>query len=174
LKAFLAVVDTSYKGELSSALKSLRESNYEVTIGILNDIININHQVDLRREKPNLGDYDAVMVIGGYGLYYGITGKKSPGRMVVPSKEELDILGQVLSHAVENNAMIIAPLVVPAYMAKLGLLRGKKATVYPLTDLLEMLINGGAEFINATTVIDGRIITMKRLITSDLVKVLRS
>jgi putative intracellular protease/amidase len=171
MRILIVVADTSYRGEYSMALQALHEAKCEVTTGILDDRVNVNHQLDLRRD--NVGEYDSVLVVGGYGLYYGITGKKSPGRVIVPTEGQLSILGSLLSNAVKHGSTVIAPLVVPAYMARLGLLRGRRATVYPLSDLLRMLVDGGAEFVNEPVVVDGNVVTMKRLTVSNILGVLK-
>ncbi len=65
------------------------------------------------------------------------------------------------------------PLATPAYAARLGLLRGKRATVYPTTDLIGILRGGnGVDYVNEDFVIDGNVITLKRMTVEFLTKAL--
>ncbi len=65
------------------------------------------------------------------------------------------------------------PLATPAYAARLGLLRGgKRATVYPTTDLIGILRSNGVDYVNEDFVIDGNVVTLKRMTVEFLTKAL--
>ena len=49
----------------------------------------------------------------------------------------------ILDELIKEDKVIIAPFIVPAYIAKLGYLKGRKCTVYPVTDLINILIENG-------------------------------
>jgi putative intracellular protease/amidase len=70
----------------------------------------------------------------------------------------------------------VAPLAVPGYLAQLGLLRGREATVYPTTELIRILREGGAKFVNRQVVKSGGVVTVKDITTTgekEFIKVFR-
>lgn len=78
---------------------------------------------------------------------------------------------KLLTQSISNGKITVLPLAVPAYAARLGLLKGRKATVYPTTDLITILKNnGGVEYINNDLVIDGNVVTLKRTTVESLTK----
>ena len=47
----------------------------------------------------------------------------------------------------------------PVVLAKAGVLRGKKSTVFETAETVRALRDGGAEYVKTDVVVDGRIIT---------------
>ena len=87
-------------------------------------------------------DYDAVVFIGGPGAseYFNNAAAHALAR-------EAAAKGKVL------GAICIAP----AILANAGVLKGKKATVFPSDE--DVLVKGGAVFTRQNVVVDGKIVT---------------
>jgi len=177
MRCLVLVLDLSWKGEYSMMIQALRELKYEVDVGVLVPDANVNYKYDLYTEASKydlekLGaDYDIIGIVGGYRMYYIVTGKKFPKKSL-EVKIDMSILQRIVTSAAKNDRIIIAPIAVPAYLAKLGLLRGRKATVYPTTDLIQILEENGAIFVNKMAVRDGNYITMKQMVVEELKKAL--
>ncbi len=173
MRCLLLVLDLSWKGEYSMIMQALRELKHEVDVAALAPDIHVNYKYDLyveahRYDLERLGsDYDLISIVGGYRMYYIVTNKKFPRRSL-EVKLDLSILDRVIMSAAKNDRLILAPIAVPAYLAKLGLLRGKKATVYPTTDLIKILESSGAEFVNKIIVRDGNYVTMKHVVVEEI------
>ncbi|NPA70434.1 MAG: DJ-1/PfpI family protein [Crenarchaeota archaeon] len=178
MKCLVLVLDTSWKGEYPAMVQALKESGYEVDTGILAPDATANYKYEFVYAGPEMENvvqnYDAVAVVGGYRMYYIVCGKKFPTRRLEVPRLNVQALEVALKTAMSSNKLIIAPLAVPAYLAKLGLIRGRKATVYPTTDLIRMLIENGVEFVNEDIVRDGNLITMKKMNVEELKKKLSS
>jgi hypothetical protein len=84
-----------------------------------------------------------------------------------------DIFEKLLTKSVSGGKKVILPLALPAYAAKLGLLKGRRATVYPTTELISLLRSNGAEFVNEDFVVDNNIVTMKKVSVDTIIKALR-
>ena len=146
------VLDDSVKGEYSSAVQIARELGWDVDVYVDSPFAKAN---------PTVSDvgpgYDALIIVGGYAMYYAVTGYKAPRRewSVKPSRD----LAKIAAEA----KLVIAPLAAPAYLAKLGLLSGRRATVLPTTDLITILQESGAIFERGPVVRDGPFVTVTRL-----------
>lgn len=179
MKALVLTLDLSWKGEYSMIIQALKESGVEdVKIGVLSTDLNVNYDYDFvtEVEKVNIDEivqnFDIFVLVGGYRLYYIVTGKKFP-KKTLEFKNDLSILDNILKKAFEKNKIIITSIAGPAYLAKLGILKGRKATVYPTTDLIYILRENGVEFVNSDTVVDGNLITLKKPNVEILVKALK-
>ena len=95
---------------------------------------------DLTVREANPADYEYVVIIGGSG---------APQLADYP--EVLDILRKAKNLA----AICIAPII----LAKAGLLKGKKATVFETEESLRILKEGGAIYLQEDVVVDGKLIT---------------
>ncbi len=87
-------------------------------------------------------EYDAIVLVGGSGAieYWEDT-----------------LLHQKLHNMHQQNKIIAAICIAPVTLAKAGLLKGKKATVYPSE--AQQLAQCGAEWVNKPVVVDDNIIT---------------
>ncbi len=174
MRCLLLVLDQSWKGEYPNLIQALKESKYDVDVGILSPDINVNYKYEFVYEDLDIEkiveDYDCLGIAGGYRLYYITCGKKFPCRKLESPKICTGILDRAVKRASETDRLIIAPIAAPAYIAKFGILKGRKATVYPTTDLIKILIENGAEFVNDVVVRDGNIITLKRVNVEELKK----
>lgn len=107
-------------------------------------------KIDFNINDAKVGDFDAIVFIGGPGALENLDNKQSY---------------QIANEAVAQNKLLAAICVSPAILAKAGVLKGKKATVWSsIVDIadgnaIETLKNNGAEFIDKSVVQDGNIIT---------------
>jgi len=103
--------------------------------------------VDLILEEINLVDFDAIIFVGGPGCLEYLDNEKSY---------------QIVQKALVENKILAAICISPVILAKAGVLKGRKVTVW--TSALDkgpvkILNDNGAEFINEKIVKDGNIIT---------------
>jgi len=103
--------------------------------------------VDLILEEINLVDFDAIIFVGGPGCLEYLDNEKSY---------------QIVQKALVENKILAAICISPVILAKAGVLKGRKVTVW--TSALDrgpvkILNDNGAEFINEKIVQDGNIIT---------------
>ena len=170
MRALIIVADTSYKGEYSMTVQALRQLGMEVSTGLVSKTVDVNFDIDLtdRISEDVLNGYDVIAFIGGYWAYYAVTGKEMPGKVrPMVNKEAFE---KLLTQSVSSGKKTILPLATPAYAAKLGLLRGRKATVYPTTDLIGILRGNGVDFVGDDFVVDGNVVTLKRVTVDFLTK----
>lgn len=88
-------------------------------------------------------DYDAIVLIGG------------PGALEMGT--DFMIQDIIMQASQKPEMLLCAICIAPQILAKLGLLKGKKATIYPTG--VEALKNAECEYIHEAVVIDDRIIT---------------
>lgn len=103
--------------------------------------------VDITLDELQAGDIDALVFIGGSG---------SAAFMDEPLAHRL------LQDVVVQNKIVGAICIAPAILAKSGVLKGKKATVWSSQmdkSAVRILEKEGAEYQKLPVVIDGRIIT---------------
>ena len=103
--------------------------------------------VDLLISEVNSEDFDAVLFIGGPGCLENLDNEDSY-RLAQKTVEKQKILG----------AICISPVI----LAKAGVLKGKKATVWSSPfdrQSIEILKENGAFFQDEKVVIDGKIVT---------------
>jgi protease I len=103
--------------------------------------------VDLPVAEVSPADFDAVVFIGGGG-----------------ASDYLDneISYNLAEETIKQNKILAAICIAPAILAKAGVLKNKKATVWwnPLDkEPIKILEENGAEFIDKKVVADGKIIT---------------
>jgi protease I len=99
---------------------------------------------DIAVKDVDCGDYDMVTVIGG------------PGALELAEHDEvLSLLKEMNSMGKKVTAICISPMT----LAKAGVLRGKKATVFETQESVQALEQGGAEYTKENVTIDGNIIT---------------
>ena len=172
MKALIIVADTSYKGEYSMTVQALRQLGMEVSTGLVSKTANVNFDIDLtdKLSEDVLSGYDVIAFIGGYWAYYAVTGKEMPGK--VKPMVNREAFEKLLTQSISSGKKTILPLATPAYAAKLGLLKGRKATVYPTTDLISILRSNGVDYVNEDFVVDGNIVTLKRMTVEFLTKAL--
>ncbi|RAO78576.1 hypothetical protein DPC56_07420 [Methanothermobacter tenebrarum] len=114
----------------------------------------INRDYDIYIEDMNLkdiGQYDALILIGGSGVYDRVTGKIDD-----PNMEKVI---ELVKEANRQGKIIGGICAAPAILAKAGILNGKEATIYP--GLEYILTENGAKYVKRDVVVSGNIITAK-------------
>jgi len=100
---------------------------------------------DLLISEAKAADYDAIVLIGGMGIFAHILGNA-------------DLINLVREmHA--SNKYVCAICGSSAVLAKAGILNGVKATTYPEATLIGELEKGGAVYLSDVTVVSGKIVT---------------
>jgi 4-methyl-5(b-hydroxyethyl)-thiazole monophosphate biosynthesis len=132
--------------EATSIVDALRRAGVEVVIaGLQAGAIEGGHGIkvvpDTTIEEIEVEKFDAVILPGGYPGYVNLGN----------DRRVLD----ALKRAFEMGILVAAICGAPSVLAKAGILKGKKATIYPgmETELT------GAEIVNERVVVDGKIVT---------------
>lgn len=173
MKILIMVIDDKYKGEYSMIRQALREANIDVDVASVVDVnVNASYVITNGLSIEKFRDFDGLAIIGGYRMYYAVTGKKPP-RKTLQLPVSLSVIEDIVKDFNSRSSLIIAPLAVPALLARLKILEGKEATVYPTTDLIKILQDNGVIYRNELIVKSGNVITMKRPCVNDLTKILR-
>jgi len=98
---------------------------------------------DISFDEANPAFYSAVIVVGG------------PGATSLQHKKVYDIL-----HTFEKQGKLIAAICYSgAILAKAGITKGKKSTVWKSDETLKILKENGVEFVDEDVVIDDKVIT---------------
>jgi protease I len=98
-------------------------------------------------DKVNPAEFDAVVVVGGGGSQTYLWNNTYVHKIV---------------QAMHRKGGIVAAICIsPAVLAKAGLLKGKKATVFPSSDAINELKKAGAIVSDTPVMVDGKIITGK-------------
>ena len=104
-------------------------------------------EVDLTLEDLKVSDFDGIIFVGGSGAAQYIPDEKCH---------------QIAQEAVSQDKILGAICIAPAILARAGVLKGKKATVWRSTldkSAVKILEEEGAEYQSEPIVIDGKIIT---------------
>jgi protease I len=104
-------------------------------------------KIDILIKNVDVKDYDAIVFIGGLGVLTHLDNKDSY---------------RIAEEAIVNNKVLAAICISPVILAKAGVLKGKKATVWTSSmdkSGIKILEQNGAEFNDEPVVIDGMIIT---------------
>lgn len=164
-KALIFVIDMAKREEYSVLKNFLTKGGFEVMAAVGSRDVNINYNIDFMSMSVDqvakvAEEFDLLALAGGYKIYYHVLGKKPPLKIwdLNVDSEKLNVLVQQFY---KSGKTIVAPLAVPGYLAQLGLLKGKDATVYPITELIEIIKKNGANFVNKSVVKSGGIITAK-------------
>lgn len=171
-KALVFVIDMAKREEYSVLKNYLTRAGYEVRSAVGSRDVNINYDIDLMAMPANevakiADEYDLLGLAGGYKIYYHVLGKKPPLK-IWDLNIDLGKLNAIVEKFHKTGKTIVAPLAVPGYLAQLGLLRGREATVYPTTELIKILRDGGAKFVNRQVIRSGGIVTVKDItVTSE-------
>jgi len=101
--------------------------------------------VDVHLDHCSSHDYDALVIIGGYGS--------------VEHLWESSVLHDLVKAFYAEGKLVSAICVSPAVLAKSGILKGKQATVWSMPETHKALKTGGATLSDKPVVVDGSIIT---------------
>ncbi len=129
--------DNGYEVEVVSTTKGIH-------VGMLGGIIETNKTI---YEINNISQYSALVIPGGIGSKEYLWNNKK--------------LQDIVREFYKENKVIGAICLSPVILAKAGILKGKKATVFPDKEAIEELKKGGAIYIDKGVVVDGNIVTAK-------------
>jgi len=151
MKVLMIVAPGNFRDEeLFEPKKILEENGVEVVVasikegeftGMLGGKIYAKSLDDV-----NLEEFDGVILVGGTGV-------------IENNLFENEKIHEVVRYFYENGKVVGAECVSPAILAKSGILNGKKATVWKDEKFINMLKEGGAEYVEENVVVDGKIIT---------------
>jgi putative intracellular protease/amidase len=163
--ALIYVIDMAKREEYSVLKNFLAKAGYDVRTAIGSRDTNINYDVDLmdmpRDEVAELAEeFDLLALAGGYKIYYYVLRKKPPLK-IWDLNIDVDKLNALVEQFFKSGKLLVAPLAVPGHLAQLGFLKGRDATVYPTTELVRILKDNGARFVNRQVVRDKNVITVK-------------
>ncbi|RFA96862.1 DJ-1/PfpI family protein [Pyrobaculum aerophilum] len=169
-KALIFVIDMAKREEYSVLKNFLTKGGFEAVAAVGSRDVNINYNIDFMTMSVNqvakvAEEFDLLALAGGYKIYYHVLRKKPPLK-IWDLNIDLEKLNALIQHFYKTGKTIIAPLAVPGYLAQLGLLKGKDATVYPITELIKILRDNGANFVNKPVVKSGGVITAKDITTT--------
>lgn len=161
-KGFIHVIDDA-GGEYVALRSLLRSGGIESSTAVSTRDQNINYDIDINKIDDIdqiTKNYDLYIMVGGFKTFYYVVNKKAPNRRL-DAPVDFERVNQIVTSFVKAGATIVAPLATPGYLARIGLLKGYQATVYPVTELIKALREGGAVFKNEIIVKDKSIITIK-------------
>ncbi len=118
-------------------------NNDKMALGCLGGEANVN----LNYENVNVDDYEAIIFVGGPGALKNL---------------DNEISYKIAQEAIEKNKILCAICIAPTILAKAGVLKNRKATVWH-SELdkkpIKVLEENGAVFVGEDVVEDGNIIT---------------
>lgn len=153
MKALLVLCPVNFRDEeYLVPREKLEASGVEVSVastqpGTCKGMLGASAEPDLVVYDVNVDDYDAVVVVGGSG---------SPEYLWNNSR-----LLEIVKDAYSKGKVVAAICLSSAVLANAGVLKGKKATVYPTDDSVKALRDGGADYLDEDVVVDGKIVTAK-------------
>ena len=146
--ALLIIAPANFRDEeLAEPRAILVNAGYKVTVassadGPVKGMLGASVKPDIRLKQVKVDAYDVVVFVGGSGAkaYFDAPAAHRIAREAV-------LKGKV------TGAICLAP----AILAKAGVLKGRRATVYAAA--AKILTAGGAKLQNAPVVVDGRLVT---------------
>lgn len=115
----------------------------EQAVGSYGGVVNI----DLTLDGLKVKDFDAIVFVGGSGAQNYIDDKKCH---------------KICQETIKKDKILGAICIAPAILAKSGVLKGKKATVWASNldkSAVKILKEAGVDYLEEAVVIDGKIIT---------------
>jgi len=100
---------------------------------------------DITIEEVNPAEFDAVLIVGGLGSQTYLWDNSGVQRIV--------------RYLNQRERLVGAICIFPVVLAKAGLLKGKKATVFRTAATINELEKGGAIISHDPVVVDGKIVT---------------
>ncbi len=134
--------------ELEVPLAHLKKLGAEAYVastqrGIAKGMLGMIVEVNLTLSEVDVGEFDAVVFIGGSGTPKYLWGNREAAR--------------IAREAYERGKVVAAICLAPGVLAEAGILEGKRATAYPAAR--QMLIEHGAEYVRAKVVVEGNVVT---------------
>ena len=100
---------------------------------------------DIMISDAKATDYDGIVIVGGTGVIGSLWDDKD--------------LRNLLEDADKEKKMIAAICAAPPILARAGLLKNRKATMFPWSDGIKELTNNGANYVDQEVVVSGNIVT---------------
>jgi protease I len=124
---------------LKSGIKVVTASS---SLGEAKGMLGGKVKVDTTIDKINVSDYDGIIFVGGSGAveYW-----------------ENGLAHKIAQEAINQNKVLAAICIAPVTLAKSGVLKNKKATVFPSAN--KEIISFGANYTKKDVEIDGKIVT---------------
>ena len=149
MKALLIIAPQNFRDEeLFHTKEELERAGVEVVIasakrGKIKGMLGGTAEAELPLKEVDVRKYDAIVFIGGVGAsaYY-----------------EDPVAHRIAREASETGKVVAAICIAPGILAKAGVLKGKKATIWD-GDFVRILETGGAKYTGASVEVDGKIIT---------------
>jgi len=153
-KVLFVIAKTDFRDEEYFIPKGILEKEFtvetasngnkgEIALGFLGGEANI----DINIKDVNVDEYDAIIFVGGAGALKNLDNEDSY---------------RVIREAFEKNKLVCAICIAPTILAKSGILKNKKATVWH-SDLdkspIKVLEENGAIFVDEDVVEDENVIT---------------
>ena len=153
-KVLFIIAKENFRDEEYFIPKEILEKEFEVKTASNTNAGNIalgflggEAKVDLNYEDINIDDFDAIIFVGGQGA---------------PKNLDNEISYKIAKETIEKNKLLCAICIAPTILAKAGVLKGKKATVWHSElnkEPIKILEENGAIFVDEDVVEDGNIIT---------------
>jgi PfpI family intracellular protease len=103
------------------------------------------YNTDIMISNAKATDYDAIVIVGGTGVISSLWDDKD--------------LRNLIKEADKENKLIAAICAAPPILARAGLLKNKKATMFPWSDGIKELTQNGANYVDQEVVVSGNIVT---------------
>lgn len=100
---------------------------------------------DIMISNAKAKDYDAIVIVGGTGVISSLWDDKD--------------LRNLLKDANKEKKIIAAICAAPPILARAGILKDKKATMFPWSDGIKELTNNGVKYVDKEVVVSGNIVT---------------
>ena len=100
---------------------------------------------DIMISNAKAKDYDAIVIVGGTGVIGSLWDDKD--------------LRNLLKDANKEKKIIAAICAAPPILARAGILKDKKATMFPWSDGIKELTNNGVKYVDKEVVVSGNIVT---------------
>lgn len=150
-KVLMIIAHSNFRDEEFQEPKAILEKKgFEVVVastdsGTAKGMFGMQVNPDTTVDKVQPEDYEAVVVVGGSGSQAHLWNNAR--------------VHQIVQAFDQRRHLVAAICISPVVLARAGLLRERKATVFRTATTLSELKKGGAVISDAPVVVDGRIIT---------------
>jgi protease I len=133
----------------------LKENNIGIVIAsttlaeAVGERLGVKIKPDMTMHEVDINKFDGIVIGSGRG-----------GKEILWKNENLK---EMVKLAYAQNKLVAAGCNAPVVLARAGVLKGRRATVFPDTENIGELKSAGAVYVNEPLVIDGKIITSRDL-----------
>lgn len=100
---------------------------------------------DIMISNAKAKDYDAIVIVGGTGVISTLWDDKNLRNLLIDANKE--------------KKLIAAICAAPPVLARAGILKNKKATMFPWSDGIKELTSNGVKYVDKEVVVSGNIVT---------------